>query len=357
MKTPPSRSALAPHRGPASRQRGAALLMALIIVTLVTTLATSMVWQQWRAVQVEAAERSRSQSSWILAGALDWARIILRADVNQPTMGRRTSTQIDHLGEPWAVPLAEARLSTFLAVDESHADDAPDTFLSGRIEDAQARYNLRNLVSEDAKKPGLMIPNPDQQKVLEDLCGHVSVSASVAAQITKGLSDAWSVRNEPIPGADAGTGKDVPLQPTRFEDLAWLGVDAESLKRLEPFVWISPPVGKNQLIPQVNLNTASREVLAAVIGIDTGAAERLVQARNNLQFETLDDTKKVLGENVSLKGRLAFGNSDHFIISGRVRLAGRILDQRSLVKRSPANTSPVSVTPLSRESFNSADPG
>ncbi len=61
-------------------QRGAALLMAMIIVTLVVTLAGAMVWQQWRAVQVEAAERARTQSAWILTGALDWARLILRED-------------------------------------------------------------------------------------------------------------------------------------------------------------------------------------------------------------------------------------------------------------------------------------
>ena len=69
-----------------------------------------MIWQQWRAVQVEAAERARTQSAWILSGALDWARLILREDA------RNGGT--DHLGEPWAVPLAEARLSTFLAADK-----------------------------------------------------------------------------------------------------------------------------------------------------------------------------------------------------------------------------------------------
>ena len=92
-----------------AQQAGAALLTAMIIVTLVATLAASMVWQQWRAVQVEAAERARTQSAWILAGALDWARLILREDAR--------SGGADHLGEPWAVPLAEARLSTFLAAD------------------------------------------------------------------------------------------------------------------------------------------------------------------------------------------------------------------------------------------------
>ena len=120
-------------------QRGAALLTAMIIVTLVATLATSMIWQQWRAVQVEAAERARAQSAWILTGALDWARLILRED--------KRAGGADHLGEPWAVPLAEARLSTFLAADrEASSDDyAIEAFLSGALADAQSRYNLRNL--------------------------------------------------------------------------------------------------------------------------------------------------------------------------------------------------------------------
>src|SRR5205085_11842970 len=120
-------------------ERGAALLTALVIVTLVATLAASMVWQQWRAVQVESAERARTQSAWILAGALDWARLILREDAR--------NGGADHLGEPWAVPLAEARLSTFLAVDKDNTDDAPDAFLSGAITDALARYNLTNVVT------------------------------------------------------------------------------------------------------------------------------------------------------------------------------------------------------------------
>ena len=95
--------------------------MAMLILTLVATLAAGMVWQQWRAIQVEAAERARTQSAWILSGALDWARLILREDA-------RTGGA-DHLGEPWAVPLAEARLSTFLAADRDN-NSAPKTTAS-----------------------------------------------------------------------------------------------------------------------------------------------------------------------------------------------------------------------------------
>jgi hypothetical protein len=57
-------------------------------------------------------KRSRVQSAWVLTGALDWARLILREDAR--------SGGADHLGEPWAVPLQEARLSTFLAADRNN---------------------------------------------------------------------------------------------------------------------------------------------------------------------------------------------------------------------------------------------
>src|ERR1700712_5478107 len=100
------------------RQHGAALLAAMLTVTLVATLAAGAMWQQWRGAEVEAAHRSRVQSSWILAGVLDWARLILREDFQ--------AGNIDHLAEPWAVPLQEARLSTFLAADPNNTMDSGD---------------------------------------------------------------------------------------------------------------------------------------------------------------------------------------------------------------------------------------
>ena len=101
----------------------------MVTVTLVATLATAALWQQWRGVEVESAERTRTQLAWVLTGALDWARLILREDAR--------SGGADHLGEPWAVPLEEARLSTFLAAEKGVAtnvnDAANQAFLSTTV--------------------------------------------------------------------------------------------------------------------------------------------------------------------------------------------------------------------------------
>ena len=127
------------------RERGAALLAAMLTVTLVATFAAAAMWQQWRAIEVETAERARIQSAWILSGALDWSRLILIEDAR--------AGGADHLSEPWAVPLEEARLSTFLAADrnvaqqEDASTDIQEAFLSGRIIDLQSRLNLANLVN------------------------------------------------------------------------------------------------------------------------------------------------------------------------------------------------------------------
>ena len=72
----PGAAAAASH----ARQAGAALLTAMLTVALVASLAAGALWQQWRSVEVEAAERARVQSLWLLTGALDGARLILRED-------------------------------------------------------------------------------------------------------------------------------------------------------------------------------------------------------------------------------------------------------------------------------------
>jgi general secretion pathway protein K len=299
-------------------QVGSALLLAMVILTLVSTLAAGMVWQQWRAVRVEAAERARSQSAWILTGALDWARLILREDSR--------SGGADHLGEPWAVPLAEARLSTFLAADRDHniAEDGPEAFLSGLITDAQSRYNLRQLVDDQHKIV------ETQLKGLQRLCDAAGLPGDTAARIAEQLRDAWT------------GGPDGPVVPRDVSQLAWLGIDAELLERLQPLVVLLP-----ERTP-VNLNTAVREVLlAAVEGLDVGGAERLLAARQRKPFATLEEAKAHLPAALQLDPASVSISSNYFYIQGRLRLEDRVLEERSLVQRRQLD-----IVPLQRERVN-----
>jgi general secretion pathway protein K len=288
-------------------QSGAALLMAMVIVTLIVSLAASMIWQQWRAVQVETAERARSQAAWILTGALDWARLILREDAR--------NAGPDHLGEPWAVPLAEARLSTFLAADKENTEGAPDAFLSGSIADAQALYNLRNLVGADGKIVH------DELRALEGLCTAVGVSLTTATNIANVMQSALA--------ATASPDNEAPLLPGSVMQLAWAGVNADELRRLQPYVIVLPRGDT-----KINLNTASREVLmAAFDGLDLSSAERLVQARQRNPFNNIADAQALLPQGASLNAQRVDIRSNFFEVRGRLRLGERALEERSLVER------------------------
>ncbi len=295
------------HRHPSARtQRGAALLTALIIVTLVVTIAASMVWQQWRAVQVEVAERSRAQSAWILSGALDWARLILREDARSD---RATS-----LGEPMFTDLKEVRLSTFLAADKDNTDDAPEAFLSGRITDSQARFNVRNLSRDSTVQA-------DQVEGLKQLCASAGVDPSVANTIATALNAALVM-------AGNNTNVDAPLLPQTIAQLTWFGVDAAAVQRLAPYIVLLP------VATPVNVNTASREVLAAAVkGLDLATAERLVQMRGRSAFKTLQDVEAQVPQLAPLDPQKLAVKSNFFEVHGRLRLADRVLDRVSLVER------------------------
>jgi general secretion pathway protein K len=299
------------------RQRGAALLMAMVIVTLVATMASSMVWQQWRAVQVEGSERVRSQASWVLSGALDWARLILKEDA-------KTGRPEDHLGEPWALPLAEARLSTFLAADTSNnaadEEDAPEAFLSGKVEDAQAKYNLYNLILTQNNSVTI---SPDELAVLRRLCENAGMPSGLADGIAQAYLKAYlafqynATRNAAYLTALGGEQArlQAPLVPGNFDDLGWLGLDAGTVERLRPYLTLLPDNG-----PKVNVNTAPKEVIAAVVpNLDMGRAGRLIQARQRKPFKATTDIEAEIGvQPAGALDRLEFG-SKYFEIRGRLR--------------------------------------
>ena len=330
-----------PTRPRPQTSRGAALLTALVIVTLVTTVATAMIWQQWRAIQVEVAERTQVQAQMVLNGALDWARLLLREDYwADARKNRGAGDYIDTLSEIWATPLSEAKLSTFLAADkDQNSEDAPDAFLSGSISDAQARFNLRNLVRNNQASV------PDE-KALRRLCEFVNVPARTCDALITSTQQAILITAPPAPAAAGGTGgavsvpasapaipKSAALLPQVTSDLGWLGVDRINVRRLLPHVVILP----NNT--PINLNTAGKEVIAAMIpGLDLASAQRLIQARQQRPLRSSGDLRAVIGAATlsDIDNRFSY-QSNYFEVIGTLRLDEMIVSQRSMLRRQGPN--------------------
>jgi general secretion pathway protein K len=296
----------------AARQRGAALLTAMLTVTLVATFAAAALWQQWRSVEVESAERARSQASWVLTGALDWARLILREDAR--------AGGADHLAEPWAVPLQEARLSTFLAASTTGASDPgtdnENVFLSGTIIDQQALLNVTNLVEAGRiSEVGLR----SFQRLFELL----NLPQAQLNRMAENLRFASDI------STDNRSAGQAPLLPQRVGDLTWLGLSRDTVARLTPHVTVLPTR------TPVNLNTASAEVIyAAVNGINLAEAQELVARRAQSPFRNTSEATRELPQHAAAftEGTVAT-SSRFFEVRGRLRLDQLIVEERSVVQR------------------------
>jgi general secretion pathway protein K len=305
-----------PRRG----QRGAALLAAMLTVTLVATIAASAVWQQWRNLEVEGAERTRVQAAWLLLGGLDFSRQVLRQDarVGGP----------DSLSEPWSVPLAEARLSTFLQAsnNQSNADDssidAAQAFLSGAIVDAQARLNIRNLVSNNQINS---VALRQFQRLFERL-GLPGAELTVLSQ--QALA---ALRTE-------GKAANAPLLPRTYKELAWWGLSPSTLTQLEPYVVLLSQESK------VNVNTASATVIwAAVEGMDFATAQQIAQLRLNKAFESSAELQQRFSSNTALNNANAVLDvkSVYFEVWARLRFDDLVVQEKSLVYRQGLNVTTV----------------
>ncbi len=298
-----------------SSQRGAAMLAAMLLVALVATFAAGALWQQWRTLEVESAERQRSQARWLLTGALDWARVILREDARAGD----ASAPTDHLAEPWAVTLQEARLSTFLAAlpDATGAaspnpveDNAlsQQVLLSGRISDMQARLNVTNLLNGEQLDTTTVL-------MFERLFTALGLPASQLQGLTHGLLAAQR------------QGSTAPLMPQRVSQLTWLGLPADTVQALAPYITVLP------VRTPINLNTASAPVLlASVPGLSLSDAQRLVQQRERQHWASLDAFQKSLGRSVSLDSHHSV-STRYFEVLGQLRMPHTTLQERSLVQR------------------------
>ena len=294
-----------------ARQTGAALLAAMLTVTLVATFAASAMWQQWRAIEVETAERARIQSAWILIGALDWSRLILREDSLA-----RGSDGTDNLTEPWSVPLEEARLSTFLAANrnvaqvEDASTDTADAFLSGRITDQQALLNVRNLVDGGKVDP---VAQRQFARLFEYLELPVQQVNLLAAQMLSASASG--------DGASAA-----PLLPHTTAQLGWWGLPPQTVRALAPYATLLPARTR------VNLNTASAVVLwASADKLSMADAQGLVQARDARHFRDVADATRLVTQSGAISTSTHSVESSYFEVQGRLRLHSAVVEERSLV--------------------------
>lgn len=303
------------------RQQGAALISAMLVVTLVASLASAALWLQWRQVELEVAERGRAQSSWLMTGAFDWSRLILSEDA-------RSAQGADHLGEPWALQVQESKLSSFLSQDQPWREGDPEVFLSGRMVDAQSRLNLTSLLDEQGQ------PSLAAKAAWIRLFEVLDLPLSELQLLLQRWPQAAAAVGKPGQKNPLSASADAPLLPQRLDQLVWLGLSPATLERLQEHATVLP------VATAVNLNTASEAVLQAVLpGLDAGSARQAVQRRNAQPWRTLQEAGQALGSTGrQLNERQHSVNSRFFEIHGRLRIEQTLQQEWALVERDGTQT-------------------
>jgi general secretion pathway protein K len=305
------------------RQRGVAVVTALLLTTLAITIVTSLFWQQQVQVRSMENQRLHLQTGWILRGALDYARLVLRQD----SADKHDWTTLDDV---WTTPLAETRLDQYIERERLDGETY-DATISGRIVDATSRYNLRNLSSSDYVPVyrQLLLNLQLDEALAERTRAYVVQSVTREPEPAQGQGGQQPGQGQPQPQT-AQRSKPVPLE--RMEDLLAIeGYTPQIVEKLRPFVIVLP-----QVTP-INVNTAPPEVLAALIQAGTGEGTAMAAARKQAWWKSKADFSAQLAARIP--GRTPPDStydvrSDFFLVQSRVKLDRAALNAEALIFRS-----------------------
>jgi general secretion pathway protein K len=338
-----------------------AVITALLLTTLAVTIVTSLFWQQQVQVRSMENQRLQLQTRWIVRGALDLSRLILFQDFLD-------SSSFTRLNGIWSTPLEETRLDDYVERERREGEDFNAT-LSGKIVDAQSRYNLANLAAA-------RVPEKAQIGVFQRLLTNLQLDPTLAQQVAMQVAMTQPVQNALTAGtggagttgtAGTGTGTGTgagtggsgsgttgtgappgsvpvsgsvePMGFVRLEDLLSVsGFTPQAIERLREFVIVLPQPTK------VNVNTAPPELIAALVpGMSLGDAAAMVNTRKGAYYRDMADFTKQpqMGAAQRMTAVDVAVRSDYFLAFSQVKLDRAALDTVSLLSRAPTGMTTV----------------
>jgi len=322
------------HQNTIQRQRGAALVVAILVFALCTALIVAMKAEFNRFYQRGANVILAEQAYAYLLGAEELAGMALQIDYDE---GRGRELQRDDLQEIWAQPSAPYPL------DEGG-------WLAGSLEDLQGRFNLNALsvhALEGGDKPRFTPAQAQFIRLLQAL-EDPPVSESEAILITESIGD-WLDKDN-IPAANGAeddyyfsrtpayrTGNRPMASASELRAVAYM--TPEIYRAVLPWVTVWP-----QSPAPLNIHTAPVMVLRS-INIDDDLSplseadgQALVDYRESSGFADLDDflANEVFSgkaeQMAGVKGLLG-QDSSYFLLRAEVEVADRNMRLYSVLQR------------------------
>lgn len=302
-----------------SDQGGVALITAMLIVAIIAALATSLALGQqvWLRQTQNLADLAKAEE--VRQGALEYAAAVLERDARSAQTGKT-----DNLQEAWAQPIPP------LPVDGG--------LVAVSISDAQARFNLNNLVQQGQGVP-------EEMQTYRNLLGQLDLSI----ELVNTLVDWLDADSESLPGGAEDLdylNHDPPYRTANralstIDELRLVkGYTPEVVEKLGPFVTALPATASRV---RVNVNTAPAEIIAALTGADQAQVAQLLKVRDDTPFETTAQFQALFTGNEQLRANSYDVKSNYFIVSVETRI-GRIKRRtEALIQRPTTNASKATV--------------
>lgn len=286
-------------------QRGAALLTALLIVSLAVIIATSLLSRQTLDVRRTANILDRQQALWYLSGLESWVKVILREDADD--------NSVDHLEEPWRQQLPP------IPVDGG--------FLQGELQDLNNCFNLNNLLDDQGQVQNNEVAALG--RLLEVFEINTDVSAAVADWIDADEVPRFPGGAEDITYLD----EELPYRTSNrlFESVSELRligqIDETQWQALLPHICVLPERSR------LNINTATPEVLLSLdAGLNDGDVSTLVDDRGSQGYDSVADFlahpalagRAIPAERLSVSSRFFLLNAQIALGRGQVQAVTKI---------------------------------
>ncbi|WP_290651308.1 type II secretion system minor pseudopilin GspK [Aquisalimonas sp.] len=291
------------------RQRGVALITALLAVAIVTILAVELTTRQHLDIRRTQNLLARDQAYTYALGVERWALSMLMEDRRQNDDG------VDHLNEFWAQELTPPPFE--------------GATMRLRMQDLQGRFNLNNLVTG---------PGEDAEEAMAQLTGllrGLDVEAAFVQAAADWIDVAPDIRFPDGAGDDVYSRLDPPYRTANrpmisASELRLVrGVEDSDWRAVAAFVTALP-----ERTP-INVNTAPPEVLRGLApGLSMDAAESLAAGRPDDGWQSVDDflaQSALAGREIDAAG-LSVG-SNYFLLQSEIELGRVTIRSESVLYR------------------------
>ncbi len=251
------------HKSSLHNQRGAALLITLLIVSILTGLAVDFAYEVYIGTSALSNWSNAQKASLVAKSGQALASNLLKEMKELP-------------------PTSKSEV--LLPIEKSFGEN---TILTVKLEDEEAKFNVNSIIYSDGRT------NPDVLTSLQNLFKSLNINPNVAEYIADWI-DTDNTPHQHVSDSEDNA-KNALLWS--IEELKFIkGIDKETFDKISPYLTV---YGSGK----ININTAKLPVLYSLSSdMNEQLAKEIIDSRESMPFENTDIIGNIVG--LGIKGQI-----------------------------------------------------